>query len=282
MGPAAVKVAELPEKLEKMGLKVEKEIEIPIPQSQCWWDREANKPRCVPEIIAISDSVAAAVQESMEAGTIPITVGGDHSLSIGSIAGASNFYRQRGENFGLIWLDAHGDINTPETTYSGNVHGMPLAVSLGKGDPKLVQLAGFSPKVHGKKTVLLGIRDVDPPEKSLIRQLGIHAFTMRDVDHLGMGKIMELSLSAIGKDIAGLHVSFDLDVMDPEIAPGVSTSSRGGLNYREANLALTLLAETGLIKSIDIAELNPAHDLGNKTAELAVELIQTSLGYSIL
>ncbi|MBX9688719.1 MAG: arginase [Candidatus Obscuribacterales bacterium] len=282
MGPAALRVAELPEQIEKLGFTVINEIEISQPPAACWYEEVTKKSRCLPEIAQVSEDVARAVKDAMAAGSIPITIGGDHSLAIGSISGVSSYYRERKERFGLLWFDAHGDINTPDTSYSANLHGMPLAISLGKGEESLTQLCGFSPKVEGKRSVLIGLRDVDPPEKDLIRELGIHAFTMRDIDHLGMGRLSELALELVGKDISGIHLSFDIDVMDPEIAPGVTTVAPGGMSYREAHLALTMLAETGLVRSIDFVELNPARDIRNRTAELAVDLIKTSLGHKIM
>lgn len=281
MGPAAMRVAELPESIERLGFKVADEIDIQVPYSVCWWDQHSPA-KCVPEIGQVSEDVAAAVEAAMAKGTIPITIGGDHSLAIGSIAGASNYYRKRNENWGLIWFDAHGDINTPESSGSGNVHGMPLAVSLGRGDERLTELLGYSPKVLPNRSVLIGIRDVDPPERELIDQCGVTPFTIRDIDHLGLGRVTDLAMGACGSDSSGLHVSFDIDVIDPDVAPGVSTPARGGLNYRESHLALTLLAESQMVRSIDIVELNPANDIKNSTAKLAVELILSILGERIL
>lgn len=281
MGPAAMRVAELPERIKALGFRVAEEVDIDVPNSVCWWDNESQS-KCVPEIHQVSAAVADAVESAMEAGNLPITIGGDHSLAIGSIAGAASYYRRHEETFGLIWFDAHGDINTPDTTASGNVHGMPFAVSLGLGDEKLVNLKGFSPKVPAKRSVLIGIRDVDPPERDMINQTGITPFTMKEIDHLGLGRVTDMALGAVGADVNGIHVSFDIDVIDPDVAPGVSTSSRGGLSYRESHLALELLAESELVRSIDIVELNPAFDVRNKTAELAVELILSALGKRIL
>lgn len=282
MGPAALQVAELSENIEKLGFKVRKEIHINQPPSACWLDASAKGARCLPEIEQVSIEVAEAVEHALQSGSIPITIGGDHSLAIGSIAGVSKYYRQRQEQFGLVWFDAHGDINTPESSVSANIHGMPLAISLGKGEDSLVNLGGFAPKVDGKRTVLIGLRDVDPPEKEIIRELGIHAFTMRDLDHIGMGMLSEMALELVGSGISGIHLSFDIDVMDPDIAPGVTTLAPGGMSYREAQLALTLLAETGLVRSIDFVELNPARDIRNRTAELTVDLIKTTLGHRIM
>ena len=281
MGPAAMRVAELSERVRRLGFKVDGEIEIAVPASVCWFDDEGHA-RCVPEIAQVSADVALAVEEALARGSMPITIGGDHSLAIGSIAGVSNHYRKLGQKFGLVWFDAHGDINTPDTSQSGNVHGMPLAVSLGDGDPRLTELLGFTPKVQPNRSVLIGIRDIDPPEREIINRSGVTPFTIRDIDHLGLGRVTDLALGACGSDVSGLHLSFDIDVIDPDIAPGVSTPARGGLNYRESHLALTLLAESELLRSIDIVELNPAFDVQNRTAELAVELILSCLGKRIL
>jgi arginase len=281
MGPAAMRVADVSDRIEKLGFRVAREIEINVPPSVCWWDKPSSA-RCVPEIADVSLEISSAVEGALADGTIPITIGGDHSLAIGSIAGVSNFYRQQKQEYGLIWFDAHGDINTPDTSHSGNVHGMPLAISLGTGDSRLTELHGYSPKVEGKRSVLIGIRDIDEAERDLISKSGITAFTIRDIDHLGLGRVTDLALGAVGADVSGIHLSFDIDVLDPEVAPGVSTPARGGLTYREAHLALTLLAESQLVRSIDIAELNPAFDMQNRTADLSVELILSSLGQRIL
>ncbi len=281
MGPAAMKVAEVAEKIEKLGFSVQHEIEINVPQSVCRVEHGSG-PKCVPEITEVSLQVAQAVEAAMESDCIPITIGGDHSLAIGSIAGVSSYYRNQKENFGLVWFDAHGDINTPDTTSSGNVHGMPLAISLGYGDKRMVDLLGFSPKVQPHRSVLIGIRDLDPPERELISQSGITPFTIRDIDHLGLSRVTDLALGSLGSDVSGLHLSFDIDVIDPDVAPGVSTAAYGGLNYRESLHAVTLLAESRLLRSIDIVELNPANDVRNKTAELATDLILACLGRRIL
>lgn len=282
MGPAAVRVAELSERLQDMGLNIHREVEVRVPAAVGWQAGPASEPKCVPEILEVSEEVAELVEQALEANTIPITIGGDHSLAIGSLAGASSYYRKRKEQFGLVWFDAHGDINTPETTRSGNVHGMPFAVALGHGDERLVNMRGFAPKVDPTKACLIGIRDLDPAEREMITMSGITAFSMRDIDHMGLGRVSELALNSIGPDVSGLHVSFDIDVMDPDVAPGVSTPSPGGLNFRESSLALTFLAETELVRSIDIAELNPAMDVKNRTAEVAVNLALTCLGSRIL
>lgn len=282
MGPLAIQVAELSERIAACGFSVHSEVSIAVPNSLCWWDRKVNTPKCVPEILSVSNQLSQAVEAALDQGTIPITIGGDHSLAIGSIAGVSNYQRKRKESFGLVWFDAHGDINTPDTSYSGNVHGMPLAVSLGLGDRRLVELNGHFPKVEAARTALIGIRDVDPPETEIIRQTGITAFTMHDVDRLGIASVTEESLAKAGNGAAHIHLSFDLDVLDPEIAPGVSTVAPGGLNYREVSFALSHLAASGKVGSIDIAELNPANDLRNRTAHLATDLVLYCLGKQLL
>jgi arginase len=280
MGPAAMKVAETAEKIERLGLRVVEEIDIDVPRSVCWGDQSTAK--CIPEILKVSQDVSDAVDDALANGHIPVTIGGDHSLAIGSIAGVSKHFRRIKKDFGLVWFDAHGDINTPDTSESGNVHGMPLAISLGRGDSRLVDLNDYQPKVPRNRTALIGIRSLDEPERELIDDFGVAAFTMKDIDHLGLAEVMSRALGAIGGDISGLHVSFDLDVIDPDVAPGVSTDSRGGLNYRESHLALELLAETDLVTSVDIVELNPALDVRNRTAELGAELILSVLGKRIL
>lgn len=283
MGPAAMRVAGLSESLQAMGIRVHREIEIQVPINVSWSaPRVGKEPRRLDEVLEVSKKVAAAVEQAMEENTIAITIGGDHSLAIGSLAGASSYYRKKQQEFGLLWFDAHGDLNTPETSPSGNIHGMPVAIALGKGDKRLTELNGFSPKVDVEKTVLLGTRALDDGERVHIKETGLTAYTMRDIDRLGVARVTDLAMNRIGRDVSGLHISFDLDVMDPEVLPGVCLPEIGGINFREAALALTLLAETGLVRSIDMVELNPAGDTRNKSAELAVELLKTSLGDRIL
>jgi arginase len=283
MGPAAMRVAELAENLEGMGLKIHKEVEIPVPHSVSWHaPRVGSEPKRLQQVLEVSEQLAEAVEQAMQQNTLALTIGGDHSLAIGSLAGVSSYYRKQQENFGLLWFDAHGDINTPETSPSGNIHGMPVAVALGKGDANLTGLRGFSPKVDARRTVLLGTRELDHGERVHIKETGVTAFTMRDIDRLGLARITDLALNTVGADVSGLHVSFDLDVMDPDVAPGVCLPARGGLTYREAALALTLVAETELVRSIDMVELNPAGDVHNKSAILAVDLLKAALGDRIL
>lgn len=283
MGPAAMRVAQLERELVGMGVKVAQEIDIPVPRNiLSSGERRGSEPKYLPEVLQVSEHVSSAVEAALEQGTIPITIGGDHSLAIGSLAGVANYYRKRAEQFGLLWFDAHGDINTPETSPSGNIHGMPVAIALGNGDSRLTGLRGFAPKVDARHAALIGTRDLDTSEPLHIQEASLAAYTMRDIDKLGMAHVVESALDSIAHEVSGLHVSFDLDVMDPDVAPGVCLPARGGLSYREALSALTLLAETGLVGSIDMVELNPAGDLRNKSAELAVDLLKAILGHRIL
>jgi arginase len=201
---------------------------------------------------------------------------------MGTIAGVARFFRERGERLGLVWFDAHGDANTPDTSPSGNIHGMPLAVALGLGAPELVGLAGFSPMVEGSRAAVVGLRDVDPGERGNLRELGIGAFTMRDVDERGMRAVMEEAIQRALAGTAGIHVSFDLDGVDPEFAPGVGTPSPGGLSDREAHLAMEMLADTGKVVSAELVEVNPILDHGNGTARFGVGLLASLLGKKIL
>jgi arginase len=211
-----------------------------------------------------------------------VVLGGDHSIAMGTIAGVARFHRQRGEQIGLIWFDAHGDHNTPETSPSGNIHGMPAAVVLGLGVPELTELAGQRPMVEGAHAALIGLRDIDVAERANIKATGVGAFTMRDIDERGMRAVMQEAIERASQGTAGLHVSFDLDAMDPEHAPGVGTASPGGLSYREAHLAMEMLADTGKLLSVELVEVNPILDERNGTAQLGIELLASLLGKQIL
>jgi arginase len=222
------------------------------------------------------------VVKTLEAGKFPFVLGGDHSVAAGTVAGVAEFYRRQNQKIGLIWIDAHADINTPETSPSGNVHGMPLAAILGLGPAELANICGFSPKVQRENCVLVGVRDIDTNEKENIRKAGIEAYTMRDIDERGMRTIMEEALRIAGRGTAGYHVSLDMDWIDPEDAPGVGTPVRGGASYREAHLAMEIIADHGRMTSFEIVEVNPVIDEHNRTADLAVELSLSALGKKIL
>ncbi len=281
MGPSAFRVAEIERKIRDLGYGVEDAGDLPvrIPETQDPGDPRAKYLKEIKEVCeTLRDKVGGVLAE----GKRPVVLGGDHSIAMGTLAGLSRFFRERGKGIGLVWIDAHADANTPETSPSGNIHGMPLAVALGLGHPALVNLAGFAPMVEGSGAALVGIRDVDPAERTNVRALGIGAFTMRDIDERGMRAVMEEAIARASRDTSGIHVSFDLDGMDPDFAPGVGTPSPGGLSYREAHLAMEMLADSGKVVSAELVEVNPILDHQNGTARLGVELLASLLGKKIL
>jgi arginase len=234
------------------------------------------------EITMTCTKTGEAVLKALEAGEIPVCLGGDHSMAAGSVSGAAEFFRRKGQPLGLIWLDAHSDINTPETSPSGNVHGMPLAALLGFAPEPLANIFDFSPKVPAENCVLVGVRDIDSMEQQNIRRAGIEVYTMRDIDERGMRTVMEEALRVAGRGTGGYHISLDMDWIDPEDAPGVGTPVRGGATYREAHLAMEIIADHGRMSSFDIVEVNPVIDEKNRTADLAVELAASLFGKKIL
>lgn len=277
MGPSAIRYAGLKKRLQMVASNVRDigDIFVPSPESRQIVNQSL---KYLNEIKEVNEVLADQVAKSIEDGYRPVVLGGDHAIAIGTIAGAS----QKIERLGLIWFDAHGDFNTSETTPSGNIHGMPLAVSLGYGAPELTNIGGYVGKVRPEDVVIIGLRDVDMKEREMIKNSGITAYTMHEVDRMGIKQVMDEAIQIITKNTTGFHLSFDLDVMDPQEAPGVGTAVRGGLNYREAHLALELLAETNKLVSLDMVEVNPILDKGNETAELAVELIASALGELLL
>lgn len=281
MGPSAFRLADIHQTLRDLGYAVEDagDIEVTVRET-----REPGDPRMkyLNEIRATCEALRDRVGRACEAGTTPVVLGGDHSIAMGTIAGVSRFHRARGQKVGLIWFDAHGDMNTPETSPSGNIHGMPLAVALGVGEPSLVGLAGEVPMVDGSRAAVVGLRDVDQAERTKIKASGIGAFTMRDIDERGMRAVMEEAIKRASSGTAGIHVSFDLDGMDPDLAPGVGTPSPGGFSYREAHLAMEMLADTGKVLSAELVEVNPILDRQNGTARLGVGLLGSLLGKRIL
>jgi arginase len=222
------------------------------------------------------------VYDSLEAGCVPLTLGGDHSLAMGSIAGVAKYYGKKKQKVGVIWLDAHGDINTPDTTGSGNIHGMPLAHVLGMGHKDLLGIGDQTPMVDPSRAVLIGIRDLDPGERAAIRELGVRAFTMRDIDEMGMRNVIQEAIRIATNGTAGFHLSFDVDCMDPREAPGVGTAVRGGTTYREGHLAMEILHDSGKMLAMDITEVNPVLDVSNQTADLAAEMVLSAFGKRIL
>jgi arginase len=243
---------------------------------------EGAKLKYVREISNACEQLAIEVEAILEADEFPIILGGDHSIAIGSFAGVTAYYRKQQQTLGLIWFDAHADMNTPETTPSGNIHGMPLATLLGYGAPELTRVAGFSPKIDPALCAHVGARDIDPGEREMINKLGMRFFTMREIDERGMSACMDEAIAIASQGTAGYGVTFDVDALDPGDAPGSGTLVRGGLTYREAHLAMEKIAEHGGMRSLEIVEINTALDVNNKTAELGVELILSALGKTIL
>jgi len=281
MGPSAVRVAGLEARLEALGSVVEDagNVAVAIPEQKKEGHPSAKYLR---EITATCTKEAELVLKTLEAGKTPVVLGGDHSIAVGTVSGVSEFFRRQNQKVGLLWIDAHADINTPESSPSGNVHGMPLAAIMGLGPPELSNLFGFSPKISPENCVLVGVRDIDAAEKENVRKAGIEVYTMRDIDERGMRAVMEDALRAAGRGTAGYHVSLDMDWIDPEDAPGVGTPVRGGATYREAHLAMEIIADHGRLTSFEIVEVNPVIDEHNRTADLAVELTLSVFGKKIL
>jgi arginase len=281
MGPSAVRVAGLEARLEAIGHKVEDagNVAVAIPEQKKEGDAHA---KYLKEITVTCSKHADLVLKTLEAGKVPIVLGGDHSVAAGTVAGIAEFYRRQKQKVGLIWIDAHSDINTPNSSPSGNVHGMPLAAIMGLGPPELSNIFNFHPKVNPENCVLVGVRDIDAIEKENIRRAGVEVFTMRDIDERGMRAVMEEALKMASRGTAGYHVSLDMDWVDPEDAPGVGTPVRGGATYREAHLAMEIISDHGGMLSFEIVEVNPVIDERNRTADLAVELAASAFGKKIL
>jgi len=282
MGPSAVRVAGLEARLEALGHQVTDagNIRVEIAETQAPGSKNAHY---LKEIAETCTRTAEAVVTALEAKMTPLLLGGDHSVAAGSVSGVSEFYRRREEKIGLLWIDAHSDINTPETSPSGNVHGMPLAALLGLGPEPLAKIFGYAPKIAPENTVLIGVRNIDAAERENLRRASMtEVYTMRDIDERGMRTVMEEALRAAGNGTGGYHVSLDMDWIDPEEAPGVGTPVRGGATYREAHLAMEILADHGRLVSFEIVEVNPVIDEHNRTADLAVELACSAFGKKIL
>lgn len=282
MGPSAVRVAGLKARLEALGHDVNDSGNISVAIAETKHAGEENA-RYLTEITETCAKAAEIVEQSLEEGMTPVILGGDHSVAAGTVSGVAAYFRKQQQKIGLIWIDAHADLNTPETSPSGNVHGMPLAALVGLGPAPLANILGFSPKVAPENTVIVGVRDIDATEKENIRRAGItEVYTMRDIDERGMRTVMEEALRAAGRGTAGYHISLDMDWIDPEDAPGVGTPVRGGATYREAHLAMEIIADHGRMVSFEIVEVNPVIDEHNRTADLAVELISSAFGKKIL
>jgi arginase len=280
MGPSAIRIADLEARLEQLGHKVEDfgDLDVMIPETQ---QVGKGSLRYKEAILKTCAELCREVERSLGDGRMPLVLGGDHSLAIGSVAGSTNHYAKQGEALGLIWFDAHGDANTPETTPSGNIHGMSLAVSLGLGDPDLVNLGGRAPKVQARNTVLIGIRDLDSGERENLKRSGCTVYTMRDLDERGMRDVVDEAIRIASDGTSAIHLSFDMDVIDPEDAPGTGTPVWGGVTYREAHLAMEMINDRAEIAAIDLVEVNPVLDSQNMTGILAAELAQSVLGKRI-
>lgn len=282
MGPAALRIAELAESLRAVGHTVTDVGDIAVPERATIPADVAGR-AFLPIITKVCEELADETADAIASGEVPLVVGGDHSLVAGSFAGAARHFAKTGEHVGLIYLDTHGDLHTPETSLTGNVHGMPLAHLLGHGDERFAGIAGLGrPPLLPEYLVLVGIRDLDPPERKAIREWGVHCFTMRDIDELGLREVMRRAIEITTAHSKRLWVSCDMDWIDPHDAPGVGTPVRGGATYREAHLAMEMIADTGMLVGLDIVETNPILDAHNRTAELAVQLAKSAFGHRII
>jgi arginase len=281
MGPSAIRVAGLASRLTRLGFDVRElgSVFVPEPES-CPVGEQRSK--YLEEVRRCCVELRDKVVPALEAGETPVVLGGDHSIAIGSIAAQAVHARKRGLPVGLVWVDAHADMNTPDSSPSGNIHGMPLAVALGYGAPALVSVAGDRPALEARHVSIVGARDLDREEREIVRKSGVRVFTMSEIDERGVAACMEEALARATDGTAGVHLSFDLDAVDPEVAPGVGTPVAGGLTYREAHLACEKVAQSGRLLGMDIVELNPILDESNRTAKLAVELILSAFGKTIL
>ena len=281
MGPSAFRIAGLGERLTALGIPVVDagDLVAPIPETKAFGDPTKKYIR---EIARVCERLYKTSLGVLEKGAVPLVLGGDHSLAAGSVAATADFLRREEKALGLIWVDAHGDMNTPTTSGSGNVHGMPLASLLGSEPVELARIGGFSPKVTPDRTVLIGIRNLDEREKERIRESGIQVFTMKDIDRSGIAVVVEQAIAIAGSHTGGIHMSFDLDVCDPTIAPGVGTPVKGGLDYREAHMVMEMVADSGLLRALDLVEVNPILDDRNTTAVLGAELASSALGQKII
>ncbi len=281
MGPSALRIAGLGAAIREMGYQVAREEDIAVPSMETR-SSEDSKARFKPQILSVCTTLAGRVKEILDEDNFPLVIGGDHSIAMGTVAGAAAHFRDRNQEMGLIWFDAHGDMNIPGVSPSGNIHGMPLAHLLGRGDPDLANILGFSPKVNPEKVALIGIRDIDAGERKIIRESGIHVFTMRDIDEMGMAKVAREAMEIVTNETGGFHMSFDVDGCDPSVIPGSGTLVHGGVRFREAHLLLEYCADSRKMMSMEVVELNPFLDHGNVSAERTLHLITSALGKSII
>jgi arginase len=281
MGPSALRGAGLQARIKQLGDTVEDigNLEVKQPEEMQVGEKRA---KYLQEIAETCTDLAKTVEKSLGEGFLPLVLGGDHSIAAGVAAGAAAHFRKEKKQIGYLWLDAHGDMNTPDSSPSGNVHGMPLAAIMGYGAPELVDLMGFKPKAEPGNIVIVGARDLDAQERKIVKKSGIRVFTMRDIDERGMREVMSDALKYALDDTAGIAVSLDMDFVDPSDAPGVGTPVRGGVTYREAHLAMEMIADTEAMVSMEVVEINPIIDEHNRTALLGVELVLSALGKKIL
>ncbi|HLK47609.1 MAG TPA: arginase [Bryobacteraceae bacterium] len=281
MGPSAIRMANLNRRVSSLGYSVEDlgNVEVVQPETAAVGSSQA---KYLPEIAVTCNRLALAVEQALARGTLPVALGGDHSIAVGTASGVSRFFRQNGHAVGIIWLDAHADMNTPGTSPSGNVHGMPLACVVGMGPPELTHLSAYAPKISPRNAAIVGLRDVDQMEKPHVRDSGVRAFTMRDIDERGLRAVMDEAIRLACDGTAGFILSLDMDFVDPGDAPGVGTPVRGGVTYREAHLAMEMICDSGQMVAMEVVEVNPVLDEANRTADLAVELVMSGLGKRIL
>ena len=281
MGPSALRVANLNARVAALGYEVADLGNIHVEQAETAPEGDPHA-KYLAQISTACTLLAVKVEQALAQGQVPLVLGGDHSVAIGTVSGVSHHFRNRQQTAGLIWLDAHADMNTPESSPSGNVHGMPLACIAGLGPPELTGLFGYQPKIAPRNIVIVGLRDVDQMEKPHVRDSGVRAFTMRDIDERGLRSVMDEAIRLARDGTAGFHLSLDMDFVDPRDAPGVGTPVRGGATYREAHLAMEMICDSGGMVSMEVVEVNPVIDEVNRTADLAVELIMSGLGKRIL
>lgn len=281
MGPSAIRIAQVGQRLRAMGYDVvdRGNVEVQVRESLSEPNSKAKFRNEIAEILKrLKEMTKAAVKN----GEIPLVLGGDHSIALGSVAGIAEHYHSQGKQIGVVWLDAHADINTPDTTVSGNVHGMPVAHLMGLGDEVLLSVSSMRPIVDPRKVALVGLRDLDEGEKETIKSRGVHAFTMRDIDELGMREVMKRAIAIATNGTDGFHLSFDMDFMDPSVAPGVGTPVAGGATFREGHLAVEMASDSGKMISMEVTEVNPVLDSRNMTADLATGMILSAFGKRIL
>jgi arginase len=281
MGPSALRLAGLGSRVAALGYSVEDlgNVFVDQPESTPLGPVRA---RYLTQITSVCSALADTIDRVVREGRFPLVLGGDHSVAVGTVAGVAHAAKQRQEKIGIIWIDAHADMNTPETSPSGNIHGMPLACCIGRGPAELTNILGFAPKAAPANVVLVGVRDVDGIERQCVRESGVTTFTMRDIDERGLREVMDRALAVAGDGTAGIHLSLDMDVVDPDEAPGVGTPVRGGMTYREAHLAMEIVCDSNNLNSMEIVEVNPVLDQANRTANLGVELVLSALGKRIL